>query len=73
MGQYIFQCQECGLIHKQGIIPDINTDALYKHLICPRCRDETSHLWFEKEDDLYEMYNLNIDEKYFFYKKHNTK
>lgn len=66
---WIFQCQSCGALHKLKIEYDIESD-LYIKMECPRCRDETNHLWCGLEDDIYQLYNVNLDPRYYL---NNTK
>ena len=66
------QCQVCGKLHK------VKTDSppedyLFIEEFCPRCRDETTHLWCgENKEDAYLYGNSNLDERYFIY-NNNTK
>ena len=64
-----FQCQNCGLTHKEKI--RFNEEYTYIKVPCPRCRGETKHLWVgNKPEDVYIYGNSNLDERYFIY---NTK
>ena len=63
-GKQVFQCQNCGTLHKVETKYDIEGD-LFVELRCPKCRDETKHLWCGTEDEQYEMYNVNIDPRYY--------
>ena len=59
-----FQCQFCGCLHKEKI--RFNIEDLYTKIKCPRCRGETSHIYCgNTEDDIYVMYNLNVDPRYY--------
>lgn len=63
------QCQVCGALHKVKI--QLSEDDLYIEEWCPKCRDETKHLWCgEDETEIYMYYNLNADPRYY---KYNTK
>lgn len=62
--EYIFQCQNCGHLHKIKMRYDVESD-LYLEAHCPRCRDTTAHIWCgEQETDIYFYYNLNVDPRY---------
>ena len=64
------QCQICGYLHKVKT-KDISDDDLYIEECCPRCRDETKHLWIgQNKEDIYLYGNTFLDERYFIY---NTK
>jgi formate dehydrogenase maturation protein FdhE len=64
------QCQNCGELHKMEI-HSLSEDDLYITTHCPRCRDETKHLWCGKDkEDVYMYYNLNADPRFYNY---NTK
>ena len=66
MGKEVWvQCQECGELHKVKT-KDISDEDLYIEEYCPRCRDETKHLWCGKDEtEIYIYYNLNIDPRYY--------
>ena len=60
------QCQECGELHKQDIRHSI--EDIYITLHCPRCRDGTTHLiCSEDESEIYSLYNVNADPRYYNY------
>ena len=62
------QCQSCGELHKQKIQYNIEDD-FYIKVRCPGCRDETTHLiCSEDESEIYHLYNLNTDPRYYNYK-----
>jgi Zn finger protein HypA/HybF involved in hydrogenase expression len=63
------QCQSCGRLHKVKLSTLSNED-LFVQEFCPKCRDETKHLWIGSQDDIYIAYNLNVDPRYYTY---NTK
>jgi hypothetical protein len=63
------QCQVCGELHEIKI-HNLSDEDLFIWEHCPRCRDETKHLWLGEQDDIYIGYNLNIDPRYY---KYNTK
>ena len=64
--EYYFQCQKCGLIHKEKIRINIDDDELFYTLECKHCRDDTKHLWVgETEIDIYQLYNSNIDPRFY--------
>lgn len=63
------QCQHCG--HLKKVKVQLSDDSLYIEEWCPKCRDETPHIWCgEQETDIYFYYNLNADPRYYNY---NTK
>lgn len=62
------QCQNCGKLHKKQIQYNIEED-FYIKAYCPGCRDDTTHLiCSEDEGDIYHLYNLNTDPRYYNYK-----
>lgn len=62
------QCQDCGRIFKQTIQYNIEED-IYINAKCIGCRDETTHLiCSEDENDIYILYNSNVDPRYYQYK-----
>ena len=64
-----FQCQNCGLTHKEKI--RFSEEDIYIKVPCPRCRGETKHLWVgSKPEDVYIYGNSNLDSRYYEY---NTK
>lgn len=63
----LFQCQQCGHIHRVRIRFDIENDV-YVTLECPRCRGSTEHLWCGRDEiEIYTMYNVNVDPRYYDY------
>ena len=60
----IFQCQKCGKLHKKEIKYDIEGD-LFTSLRCPICKMLTPHLWCDNEDNIYKLFNLNVDPRYY--------
>jgi Zn finger protein HypA/HybF involved in hydrogenase expression len=61
------QCQCCGELHKKKV--EYNIEDIYIQEECPRCRDETTHLICgEDEWEIYHLYNLNTDPRYYNYK-----
>jgi hypothetical protein len=61
------QCQNCGKLYKREI--EYNIEDIYIKLDCSGCRDDTTHLiCSEDEDEIYHLYNLNADPKYYIYK-----
>ena len=66
VGEYYFQCQRCGRIHKEKIRINIDDDELFLKMECKHCRDDTEHLWVgETEIDIYQLYNSNIDPRFY--------
>ena len=70
MGDKVWvQCQECGHLYKIKT-KDISDDDLYIEIHCPRCRDETKHLWIgPNKEDVYFYGNVNVDPRYYQYDK----
>ena len=61
------QCQSCGELHKRTI--EYNIEDIYIKLNCPGCKDNTVHLiCSEDENEIYHLYNLNADPRYYNYK-----
>lgn len=61
------QCQCCGTLYKKKVA--YNIEDVYIQGECPRCRDETTHLiCSENEDEIYELYSLNVDPNYYIYR-----
>ena len=61
------QCQVCGKLHKQETFYNIE-DEIYIKVLCPGCRDDTMHLVLsEDESEIYSLYNVNIDPRYYNY------
>lgn len=62
------QCQNCGKLHKKTIQYNIEED-LYIKVHCSGCRDDITHLiCSEDESEIYYLYNLNADPRYYDYK-----
>lgn len=62
------QCQCCGQLHKEIIQYNIEDD-FYIKLHCSGCRDDTTHLICdENKSEIYHLYNLNVDPRYYNYK-----
>ena len=60
-----YQCQICGSLQKSKEPFNIDNDLFIK-MKCKHCGKETDHLWVgEDELDLYTMYNLNVDPRYY--------
>ena len=60
-----YQCQICGSLQKSKEPLNIDNDLFIK-MKCKHCGKETDHLWVgEDELDLYTMYNLNVDPRYY--------
>ncbi len=58
----IFQCSCCGNIHKVDEKYKPEEDQIYVSLWCERCRDQTTQLYCgDNIDDLYMLYDTNID------------
>lgn len=65
----LVQCQVCGKVHKIKM-RNAPEDYLFTEEFCPRCRDETKHLWVgNKEEDLYLYYDPMYDIRYYQYDK----
>lgn len=66
-GKVWLQCQECGRLHKKEV--QNNIEDIYIEVQCPKCRNTTTHLvCSEDESEIYNLYNLNIDPRYYNYK-----
>lgn len=66
--EILVQCQSCGELHKESI--QYNIEDIYIKLYCSGCRDDTTHLiCSEDESEIYHLYNLNVDPRYY----HKTK
>ena len=64
-GEVWMQCQECGQLHKKKIEYNIEEDVYIK-VRCSKCRDKTTHLiCSEDESEIYYLYDLNIDPRYY--------
>ena len=58
------QCQVCGALYKTKV--HISEDDLYIEVHCPKCRDDTKHLYCgEDETEIYYYYNANLDQRYY--------
>ena len=61
-GKEIFQCNCCGSIHKASSKYKPKGDEIYRRLWCDKCGEYTWQLYCgDNEDDLYELYDINID------------
>ena len=72
MGDKVWmQCQECGHLHRvREKDTSSDEDDLYKYMHCPRCRDDTKHLWCGiNQEDVYFYGNANVDSRYYQYNK----
>lgn len=65
--RHYFQCQKCGCVHY--IETEYNIDGeMYEQLMCMECGEVSSHLWVGNDpNDLYDLYNPNLDERFFIY------
>lgn len=64
-GDVWVQCQDCGELHKINM-QYMSEDDLYIKTYCPKCRDDTNHLWCgEKATEIYYYYNVNSDPRYY--------
>lgn len=64
-GKTYVQCQNCGKVYKFPRI--VARDKLYVQSYCPECGAETALNLGNKEEDIYELYNVNIDPRYYEY------
>lgn len=63
-----YQCRSCGLIHREKMRFNIND--LYVNIMCPKCREQTSHLWVgTNPEDKYLYADNTLDARYFIYNK----
>jgi hypothetical protein len=61
----LVQCQCCGTVHKTTI-RNLSDDDLFIEQWCPRCRDETKHIYCgENVTDIYYYYNVNVDPRFY--------
>ena len=66
-GKVWTQCQSCGKLHKETI--QYNIEDIYIKLCCSGCKDDTVHLICSEDDsEIYDLYNLNADPRYYIYK-----
>ena len=62
----IFQCGCCGSIHKVDEKYKPRGDKIYVTLWCQQCGRYTRQLYCGDDiNDLYELYDVNIDPKYY--------
>ena len=62
-----FQCQECGCVHHIKMEYDIDKET-YEQLTCVKCGKTATHLWVGNDPmDFYDLYNPNLDERFFIY------
>ena len=60
-----YQCQICGSLQRSKELFNIDNDLFIK-MKCKHCGKETDHLWVDEDElDLYTMYNLNVDPRYY--------
>ena len=61
------QCQVCGKLYRaKSEDVSISDEDLYIKIFCPKCRDDTDHLWCgENETEIYYYYNANLDSRYY--------
>lgn len=59
------QCQTCGVVYKFPRIVAI--DKMYITSYCPECGAATALNLGNKEEDRYELYDVNIDPRYYEY------
>ena len=65
----IFQCSCCGNIHRVDSRYKPRGDIIYVPLWCDKCNEYSKQLYCGDDDSqIYELYDLNIDEKYYNYK-----
>ena len=62
----IFQCNCCGHIFKVSEKYKPRGDGIYATLWCDFCKEYTRQLYCgDNLDELYELYDVNIDPKYY--------
>lgn len=59
------QCQTCGKIYLTPY--EIEIDKLYIIADCPHCGMATGLNLGDKEEDVYEFYNINVDPRFYNY------
>lgn len=63
-GSKYIQCTKCG--HVYIIDEDLSLiDDMYVNTRCPRCKNKKGLNLGNDIDDYYELYNLNLDERYY--------
>ena len=64
----IFQCSCCGHINRVDVKYKPQENEIYVPMWCERCRDQTTQLYCgDNINDLYELYDVNIDPKFYKY------
>lgn len=64
----IFQCSCCGHIYKAKSEYKPRGDDIYVTLWCPKCKKYEKQLYCgDDEDQIYELYDINIDKRYYKY------
>lgn len=65
----IFQCSCCGNISRVDSRYKPRGDIIYVPLWCDKCNEYSKQLYCgDDENQIYELYDLNIDEKYYNYR-----
>lgn len=65
-----YQCTKCGTIislHKK--LKSADEDDIYVDLYCDRCENERALYLGEDLNDLYYMYDVVLDQRYYNYEK----
>lgn len=57
------QCQTCGKIYQ--ISCEVKIDTLYITAECSECGHLTGLNLGDKEEEIYELYNVNVDPRYY--------
>lgn len=68
MRETYWQCSICGKVHYIEKAHKIDSNNIYEKVYCTHCEDYTDQLWCgENILDFYELYNWNLDERFFIY------
>lgn len=59
------QCQNCGALYQ--IQQKLPVDAFYIDTECPECGYEVGLNCGENEEDVYELMNINLDDRFYRY------
>lgn len=65
-----YQCAHCGCISNIEQKNRPRSDTTYVSLWCDKCKKVTRQLYCGDEDDIYWLYDVVMDERYY---KYNTK
>ena len=64
--KHYFQCQLCGKIHQVDDKYKLKEGEIYSNLWCSQCGKTVRQLYCgTEEDDIYILYNVNVDPRYY--------